>query len=193
VEKYKAVSSHKGYVLFVGRMVAQKGILTLLDAMKLTAPDARLLVVGQGELAGRIQDEIKSPELLARVSWLGPKWGDELTALIEDCAAVVIPSEWYDNLPVVLCMANAIGKPVIASRINGIPEYVSEGKNGFLFEPGNSAELGNLIDRVLGLSSSEYRTLALASRMFAEEVLDYSNHYQRLMLEFLKIKGEVDD
>jgi glycosyltransferase involved in cell wall biosynthesis len=157
--------------------------------MRRTSINSRLLVVGQGELAVRIQNEIKSPELSARVSWLGPKWGDELTALIEESAAVVIPSEWYDNLPVMLCRANAVGKPVIASRINGIPEYVSEGKNGFLFEPGNSAELGNMIDRVLGLSSEEYRDLATSSRLFAEEVLDYSTHYKRLMMEFQKIKG----
>lgn len=188
VENYKATSKHKGYVLFVGRLVEQKGILTLLEAMKRTVPSSRLLVVGQGELAEQIQDEIKSTELSTRVSWLGPRWGDELTGLIQDSAAVVIPSEWYDNLPVILCRANAMGKPVIASRINGIPEYVSEGNNGFLFQPGNSTELGRLIDTVLGLSPVEYGKLSTESRVFAEDVLDYSNHYKRLMLEFQKIK-----
>lgn len=189
VENYKATTKHKGYVLFVGRLVKQKGILTLLEAMKRTASSSQLFVVGQGELAEQVQENIKSAELATRVSWLGPRWGDELTSLIQDSAAVVIPSEWYDNLPMILCRANAMGKPVIASRINGIPEYVFEGKNGFLFQPGNSAELGSLIDKVLGLSAMEYDQLSMESRTFAESELDYSIHYQRLMMEIQNIIG----
>ena len=72
-------------------------------------------------------------------------------------------------------------EPVIASRINGIPEYVSHGETGYLFEPGNEIELAGLIDIVLGLSSLEYRQLSDRARAFAEDVLDYPNHYRNLM------------
>src|SRR5690349_8796925 len=160
VKEYQAHPRHQGYVLFVGRLVRQKGVLTWLDAMKKCGPNSRLVIVGRGELADSVQESLQSWGLSDRIDFAGPRWGDEVSRLIENCAAVVIPSEWYDNLPMILCRANAMGKPVIASRINGIPEYVHEGVNGYLFEPGNAVELADRIDRVLGLSDSEYAGLS---------------------------------
>lgn len=183
VQDYEPRSSHNGYVLFVGRLVRQKGILTLLNAMLESRSTSRLIIVGQGELADTVKARISDSSLAGRVDWLGPRWGDEITRLIRDCAAVVIPSEWYDNLPMILCRANAMGKPVIASRINGIPEYIREGENGYLFEPGDAATLSRLIDRILQLSPEEYSNLSSRARLFAEQVLDYPIHYANLMTQ----------
>lgn len=190
VDDYRQNASHKGYVLFVGRFVRHKGILTLIRAMERTNSSCQLLVVGQGELTKQIQDDIAEKGLAERVKLLGPLWGDDLMRLIEECAAVVIPSEWYDNLPLMLCQANAVGKPVIASRINGIPEYVREAHNGFLFEVGDAVELAKLIEKVLSFSHNEYRHISNASRTFAEDVLDYPNHYHRLLEMIEKLTGK---
>jgi glycosyltransferase involved in cell wall biosynthesis len=111
--------------------------------------------------------------------------------LVEDSAAVVVPSEWYDNLPLILCQANAAGKPVIASRIDGIPEYVREGENGFLFEPGNPLQLAELIDRVLLMPASDYTRVSKSARAFAEVVLDYPNHYRKLMSMIEEVKEGI--
>ena len=180
-DEYEQNASHKGYVLFVGRLIPQKGILTLIRAMEHTDEACGLKVVGQGELANQIRDDLAKKELTERVELLGPLWGDKLMKLMEDSAAIVIPSEWYDNLPLILCQANAIGKPVIASRIDGIPEYIREGQNGFLFEAGNVFELAKLVENVLSLSPREYTTLSDQTRSFALSELDYPNHYQNLM------------
>lgn len=187
VKDYQSHPRHQGYVLFVGRLVRQKGILTLLNAMKNCGPNSRLVIVGRGELTDSVQEFILSAGMSDRIRFAGPLWGDEVSRLIENCAAVVIPSEWYDNLPMILCRANAMGKPVIASRINGIPEYVREGINGYLFEPGDAVELAALVDRVLGLSSAEYAALSQSSRQFADDFLDYPNHYANLMDQIRKI------
>lgn len=181
VEEYQPKSSHNGYVLYVGRLTRQKGILTLLNAMERTRPESHLLIIGLGELAEQVKAQIDSAGLAERASLLGARWGEEVTQLIQDCAAVVIPSEWYDNLPMILCRANAMGKPVIASRINGIPEYVRDGENGFLFKPGDASELAGAIDRILGLSLNDYASLSAQSRVFAEKEFDYANHFERLM------------
>ena len=149
--------------------------------MEHTDESCGLKVVGQGELANQIRDDLAKKELTERVELLGPLWGDKLMKLMEDSAAIVIPSEWYDNLPLILCQANAIGKPVIASRIDGIPEYIREGQNGFLFEAGNVFELAKLVENVLSLSPREYTTLSDQTRSFALSELDYPNHYQNLM------------
>jgi glycosyltransferase involved in cell wall biosynthesis len=187
VHEYQSVPRHQGYVLYVGRLVRQKGILTLLNAMDYCGHDSRLVIVGRGDLADTVQESILSMGLSERVRFAGALWGDAVARLIEDCAAVVIPSEWYDNLPMILCRANATGKPVIASRINGIPEYVQDGINGYLFEPGNAVELASRIDQILGLSSTEYASLSNKTREFADDVLDYPNHYARLMDHIHKI------
>jgi glycosyltransferase involved in cell wall biosynthesis len=178
---------HEGYVLYVGRLVRQKGILTLLNAMKHCGHAAHLVIIGRGELADTVQESILSSGMADRIHFAGPLWGDEVTQFIEKCAAVVIPSEWYDNLPMILCRANAMGKPIIASRINGIPEYVQEGMNGYLFEPGNEVELASLIELVLGLSPADYADLSNSSRKFADDFLDYPNHYANLMDHIRKI------
>jgi glycosyltransferase involved in cell wall biosynthesis len=181
LQEYQARPIHQGYILFVGRLVAQKGILTLLKAMESTHEPSKLVIVGQGELLDEVRGRISQGGLSQRVTLLGPVWGAELNELIAQSAAVIIPSEWYDNLPMMLCKANALGKPVIASRINGIPEYITHGETGYLFEPGNAVELANLINKVLSLSPSEYRQFSESARAFAEDVLDYTNHYRNLI------------
>jgi glycosyltransferase involved in cell wall biosynthesis len=143
-------------------------VLTAIEAMSLVTGPTRLIVVGRGEL----EDEVRA-RLTDRVSFVGAKWGDELDALMDRALAIVIPSEWYDNLPQVLCQANAMGKPVIASRINGIPEYVVEGMSGTLVEPGDRAGLARAIDRLAALTETQYAALAQASRRHAETQFDY--------------------
>lgn len=167
---------HDGYVLYVGRLVRPKGVLTAIEAMSLVAGPTRLIVVGRGEL----EDEVRA-RVTDRVSFIGAKWGDELDALMDRALAILIPSEWYDNLPQVLCQANAMGKPVIASRINGIPEYVVEGTSGTLVEPGDRAGLARAIDRLAALTEAQYAALAQSSRRHAEQQFDYEVHYARLM------------
>jgi glycosyltransferase involved in cell wall biosynthesis len=174
-------ASHAGYVLYVGRLVRPKGVLTAIAAMKHVRSDTRLVLVGGGELEAEVRERIEAPELNARISFLGRKWGDELRGLMAGALAVLIPSEWYDNLPQVLCQANAAGKPVIASRINGIPEYVVPGLSGFLFTPGHARELASAIDRAAVLSADEYATLCRTSREHAEATFDYEVHHERLM------------
>jgi len=68
--------------------------------------------------------------------------------LLNRAGMVVVPSEWYDNLPMMVCQAFAAGKPVVASRINGIPEYVRDGETGLLFAPGDAAGLATSLDRL---------------------------------------------
>lgn len=76
---------------------------------------------------------------------LAPK----LRQLIEGSLAVVVPSEWYENCPRTVLEGFACAKPVIGSRIGGIPELISEGVDGLLFESGDDAELADKITLLL--------------------------------------------
>jgi glycosyltransferase involved in cell wall biosynthesis len=181
VRHHRPAPDHNGSVLFVGRLVPQKGVRTLLRAMRLRRPPGRLLLVGQGEMEAEVRSALAAPELAGRVELLGARWGEDLEGLMAKAAAVVIPSEWYDNLPHVLCQAGALGKPVIASRIDGIAEHVQEGTNGFLFPVRDAEALAELIERVLALAPADYAALSRRCRAHAEEAFDFDVHYRTLV------------
>ena len=110
---------------------------------------------------------------------------------LRDCAAVIIPSQWYDNLPQILCQANMMGKPVIASRINGIPEYVAEDRNGFLFPPGDAGALAAAMKKVWEFSSQEYASLSARTCEYARGEFSYPAHYQKLLEIIASVRTEV--
>ena len=93
-------------------------------------------------MAKRLARVRSHPAVLAgKAEFVGPVYGSHFAELLDKAAFVVVPSEWYDNLPMIVCQAFAAGKPVVASRINGIPEFVSHEENGLLFSTGNPSEL----------------------------------------------------
>jgi glycosyltransferase involved in cell wall biosynthesis len=186
VQEFSPTTSHRGYIAFVGRLVRQKGVMTLLEALRISAA-MRVVIVGKGDLEPELRDFTRRHGLEDRVRFAGPLWGDDVKRVLADACAVAVPSEWYDNLPLVLCQANASGKPVIASRINGIPEYVEEGVNGCLFEPGSAPELAACGDRLLNLDEATYEAFSRRTRAFAEERLDFSAHYRVLLSEIERL------
>ena len=183
--------SHQKYVLFIGRFIRQKGVLTLLEAMSHVQSEARLVLVGKGELENEIVAAIDRLNIKHKVTLNGPSWGKEVERLISGASAVVIPSEWYDNQPQILCQANAMGRPVIASRIDGLPEYVQEGENGFLFTPGVPSELAKCIDKVTGMSEEAYKSLSTSAREKAEREFDYHAHYKTLAEIMETVIGKI--
>jgi glycosyltransferase involved in cell wall biosynthesis len=188
VREYGATTAHEGYIAYAGRFVRHKGVLTLLQAVQ-SSTNLHVVLVGEGELQAELHAFVDTHGLGDRVRFAGPLWGDQLSDVMARACAVAVPSEWYDNLPLVICQANALGKPVLASRINGIPEYVEEDVNGFLFEPGNAEELRALANRVLSLSPEGYEALARRARRFAEERLDFEQHYRVLSSVFDRLGG----
>ena len=82
---------------------------------------------------------------LPNVDYLGFVSGDPLRRLVAEARAVVVPSEWYENCPMTVLEAKAVGTPVVGARIGGIPELVREGVDGFLFEPGDIADLAQAL------------------------------------------------
>ena len=77
----------------------------------------------------------------AEVEFLGYRTGEALHEAIRSARAVVLPSEWYENAPMSVLEAYALGKPVIGARIGGIPELIRENETGLGFESANEAAL----------------------------------------------------
>ena len=147
------------YLLYFGRLSQEKGLFTLLDAIAKTK--IKLKIAGEGPLEAKLQ--AKAKELGLEVDFLGFKSGSELKALIAQAKATVIPSIWYENMPLSLLESLNLGTAVIASEIGGLPEMIKPGVNGFLFKPRSSSDLAKKIEALLRADSASLSAGARAS------------------------------
>jgi len=143
-------------VLFVGGLEPRKGLEHLILAMEFAlreVPDANLTVVAKSGFRG-----VDDPEwfrILAERAGLGKKISflesvsqERLMQLYADCDVVVLPSR-NEGWGLSLMEAMACKKPVVATRVGGVPELVDHEENGFLVEPGDTAALTGAIVRLL--------------------------------------------
>ena len=119
-------------VLFAGRLSPEKGIADLIVATR----GMKLVVAGDGPLRDLV------PRALGFVSH------DELERLYERAAVVVVPS-YREGLPLCVLEAMAHARPVVATRVGGIPELVEDGVTGFLVEAGDTAGLRAALEKLL--------------------------------------------
>ncbi|MFT4294056.1 MAG: glycosyltransferase [Micropruina sp.] len=139
-------------ILDVGRLVPEKGAPVLLDAATQLAEqgvDFELRLVGGGDLDAELRTIIAARGLSDRVTLVGPVGQDDILAEYHWANVFCLPS-FQEGLPVVLMEAMATGMPVVTTPINGIPELVKDGRNGYLVPPGR-ADL--LADTLAGLAS----------------------------------------
>jgi len=109
-----AVQGKRGdYVLYYGRLSAEKGILTLVRTME-KLENVPLIIVGTGPEEDAIRAEIEAHHLNQRVTMVGFQSGENLWQYVRNCACVVVPSEWYEASGYTACEAQAMGKPVVA-------------------------------------------------------------------------------
>jgi glycosyltransferase involved in cell wall biosynthesis len=132
-----------GYALYVGRLSPEKGIATLLEAWQGTRNAIPLKVVGEGPLA-----ELVAAAGRARrgVEYLGSRTLEEVLELMRRAEFLVFPSEWHETMGRTIMEAFAVGTPVVAARIGPPASMVVAGENGFLFTPGNAAELRERVE-----------------------------------------------
>jgi glycosyltransferase involved in cell wall biosynthesis len=147
-------------VLCVGRLERRKGVQTLVDAWPLilaAAPHARLVFVGDDHASGPGATSMKAhlkrcltdagvPEQTVRFA--GAVARSALPDVYRCAQACVVPS-LYENFPYVCLEAMACGRPVVASRVGGIPEIVSDGIDGLLCTAGDPATLAAAVVRLL--------------------------------------------
>lgn len=125
-------------LLFVGQLGYHKGLAFLLDAFAKLDIDVRLHIAGGGPLRSLVEERVKHDK---RIVYLGYTQPEELTKCMIAVDAVVVPSLCYENSPTVIYEALSSGVPLIASRIGGVGELITEGRTGFLFTPGDEKDL----------------------------------------------------
>ena len=154
VQTELGLDSKTRYVLFLGRLAPNKGLRVLVEAARLVNkedPTLAFLLAGEDQGEGsalvRMAESYgltKMFRLLGRVSQLQASW------LLAHSLVVVLPSLYGEAEGLVLVEAMAAGRPVVASRLGGIPYVVRDGENGTLVTPGDPVQLGAAIAKVTG-------------------------------------------
>lgn len=171
-------------ITYVGRLSVEKGIRTLVQAMK--GLDVRLKVIGDGPLREELDAHVRA-EKIDNVVFLGYRSGEDLRNEMRDSMACVLPSECYENNPRSVIEAFALGKPVIGARIGGIPELVRDNETGWTFEAGHAGDLREKIQTLLHTDSETIMTMGRTARKEAEERFSAEKHYEGLMAIYTKL------
>lgn len=175
----------KKFILYLGRLSEEKGIEVLIDAMgelnniyPNMAGDVTLKIVGEGPLEEKLKLKVQNLNL-NNIEFIGFKLGKALKQVVAESLAVVVPSAWYENSPLAIYEAMALGKPVIGSRVGGIPELVQENITGLLFEVGNHQELAAKIHYLLN-NNERLLSMGEAARDACHK-FNFKEHYGKIM------------
>jgi glycosyltransferase involved in cell wall biosynthesis len=163
-------------LVFAGRLTPAKDLGVLLRALA-EVPEATLTLVGDGAERAPLEALAAQLGLERRVRFLGARPRAEVLGLMAAADAVVLTSAW-ENFPHGLVEALAMGTPVVATRVGGVPEIVADGENGLLAEPGNPQAFAAAVDRVLGDDELRARLRAAAAPSVAR--FDQDAVYGRL-------------
>lgn len=175
-----AAPGHDGYLLYFGRIETLKGVATLLQAV--THSGHQLRGAGDGAWRAQMQSLIAG---LANVTYLGFQQGEALRRLVGRAKAVIVPSEWNENCPMSVLEAKALGRPVIGARIGGIPELVRDGRDGFLFEAGDAADLARAL---AALDQADHARLSRNARKDAKARFSHKVYLATLFQHYQDIQ-----
>jgi glycosyltransferase involved in cell wall biosynthesis len=136
-------SVRKDYFLYVGRLVEEKGIQTLLNATQLY--NFKLTIIGDGPLRKMVEDATRTNPNIRYLGFL-----DKISIMnhMKKCKALILPSLWYEGLPLALLEAFSAGTVVIASKLGSMAEIIQNRVNGLLFETGDERDLAHKISEI---------------------------------------------
>jgi glycosyltransferase involved in cell wall biosynthesis len=133
--------------VFAGRLVAAKDLPLAVAAMR-HVPEARLVIVGDGPERRRVADAIADAGVGSRVVLTGGLRRPEAVQWLRAADAAVLSSAW-ENLPHAAVEAIAVGTPVVATAVGGVPEVVETGVNGILVAPGDEHALADAMRSIV--------------------------------------------
>jgi len=149
--EYFAIESNNT-LLFVGRLEKVKGVRYLIEAVPLIIkkiPNIQLHIVGDGQEKDNLFKLVNDIGLSSNIHFAGWQESDDLKRYYRAASVVIIPSIWPENFPTVCLEAMSMGRPVIGTRVGGIPEIIDDKVNGYLVKPKDSGQIAEKIIQLL--------------------------------------------
>lgn len=164
-------------VLCLGRLAREKGVDLALAAFASVAervPAARLTVAGDGPDRAALEGQVARAGLGPRVDFVGWVLPERVPSLINDHAVVLMPSR-QDSFPLVAIEAALMARPVVGTRVGGLPELVLHEETGLLCEPEDPEDLAHAVVRLLSDPVGSAR-LGRSARRRARHVFAWRRH-----------------
>ena len=165
-------------ILFPARMLRDKGLYELIDALKILYPNyngkIELILAGSCADANKTsvsEEELKGMLINGYITWIGNQ--KDMYPIYVDSDIVVLPS-YREGLPKALIEACAVGRPIVTTDVPGCRECVDEGVNGFLVPVKTSLELADAIEKLI-LDKDKRKAFGTASRQKAEKEFSIEN------------------
>lgn len=169
---------------YFGRLSREKGILNLVEAIN-NIPGARLMIAGDGPEKENIQTYIKEHKLEDRITLLGYLNQNDIRENIRKCRFVTVPSICFENCPYSVLEATEIGKPIIGSKIGGIPELVKDDVNGYTYAYDSVEDLTDKL-RILFENDEKVNEFSNNSEKLYKENYSAEAYYNKLMTVYNK-------
>ena len=178
-EKFSSVNRKEGnYIVYVGRLSKEKGIENIAGAAKLL-PDYNFLVAGNGPDEDALAD-------IPNVSLLGFVSGDALTELVGNAKVLLLPSVCYENCPLSILEAHALGVPVVTMNSGGMAELVKDGVTGTLVNEPTPRGIAGKIREILE-NEEYYNTLRENCKNEKDNILSVETYSEILIKEYEKL------
>jgi len=166
------------YFLYFGRIETIKGIFTLLEAAQ-HLPNIPVLIAGDGNAKAAMLEYIESNRIV-NIQYVGFKNKVEIRELIKGSICTITPSVWNEPLALTVLESFVEAKPVIASKIGGISEIISDGVDGLLIEAGNSSDLELKMKWIVD-HRYQARAMGIKGQKKVMENFNPELYYKRLM------------
>lgn len=176
-------------ILYVGRVVHEKGLDLLLSALATVDGDWRLVVAGDGIGMARLRQDVERAGLGGRVQLRGWLNDDALTEAYRDATVVVVPSRWPEPFGTVGIEAFAHARPVVAFATGGIPEWLRDGDGGYLAPQGDVRTMGARIQQLLNDPADAARVAAQGRARVLRE-FSAAAHLARLLPIYERVRGD---
>ena len=163
--------------MFVGRLSVEKGVEDMLAAWERLGDRAPLKIVGDGPLADVVA---RAARRLKNVEWLGRQPRKQVLALMKEAEMLLFPSVCYENFPLVVAEAFAVGLPIIASDLGSLASLVDPGRTGLLFRPGDPEDLADKVQRALD-HPAKLANMSQEARSEFENKYTAERNYERLL------------
>jgi glycosyltransferase involved in cell wall biosynthesis len=157
------------WIVCASNLRPEKGISDLLVAARTVSArraDALFVILGEGPMLPRLQQETQHLGIGRRVRFLGLR--SDVHRFMAAADVVAVPSIWQEPAGLVVVEGMAVGRPVVATRVGGIPEYLEDGVTGILVEPRSPEQLAQAILRLLD-APDEAAAMGRAGRKRVEE------------------------
>ena len=173
------------YFVFVGRLVAEKGVNVLLDAF--ANSNFQLHIYGYGPLEQKVIDFAAQHQ---NITYKGALSHDDLFDELRKCSALIFPSIWFEGMPLTVIEAFSTGTPVIASNLGAMSTMIQDHYNGLHFEVGNPTDLAQKLAEWSACSENEKELYSQRARATYEQNYTPQANLKRLTSIYADVKSE---